>query len=131
MALVDINTCPDVREHKYIISQSHLRLLNGDACANVSRVINDTDGRGHSTLPGRGVHLPPWAVVVIALLVSPHHSTPIHHRSEQFTLQGRLSACLQETLTTNDIACSGFKSATWDSASSCEIVGLERPKGSY
>ena len=67
---VDVNSCPDVREKKYVISQTHLRLLNGDICTDVSRVINDTDGHGHSTLPGRGIHLPLWAIVVIALLVS-------------------------------------------------------------
>ena len=71
MAQVDLNTCPDVRERKYVISQSHLRLVNGDACSNISRIINDTDGRGHSTLPGRGVHVPAWAIVVIGLIVSP------------------------------------------------------------
>ena len=67
---VDVHSCPAVREHRYVMSKSNLRLLNGDACLNVSRIINDTDGRGHSTLPGRGIHLPPWAIVVIALLVS-------------------------------------------------------------
>lgn len=82
---VDVNTCPDVREHKYIISQTHLRLLNGDACANVSRVINDTDGRGHSTLPGRGIHLPLWAIVVIALLVSLPSRAEVHFSSGRST----------------------------------------------
>jgi hypothetical protein len=66
---VDPNTCAAVREKRYIMSQSHLRLVNADNCANVSLVINDTDGRGHSTLPPRGFHLPGWAIVIVALLV--------------------------------------------------------------
>ena len=52
------------------MSESHLRLVNADHCANISRVINDTDGRGHSTLPRSGFHLPGWAIVILALLVS-------------------------------------------------------------
>jgi len=70
MAGVDPHTCAVVREKKYIMSQSHLRLVNADHCANISLVINDTDGRGHSTLPPRGFHLPGWAIVILALLVS-------------------------------------------------------------
>ena len=65
----DVNTCPHVRDRSYVISKSGLRLLNGDSCANVSRVINDTDGRGHSTLP-EGKHFPRWVVVTLILLVS-------------------------------------------------------------
>lgn len=66
---VDVNTCPDVRERKYVQSETHLRLVNGDVCTNLSRIIPDTDGKGHSTLPSRGFHLPKWAIVGIALLV--------------------------------------------------------------
>ena len=67
---VDVNTCHKVESKDYIISQSHLRLLSGDACLNVSRLINDTDGRGNSTLPrGRWLDLPKWAVAALALLV--------------------------------------------------------------
>lgn len=68
---VDPSSCPAVRDKKYVMSQSHLRLVNADKCANVSRVINDTDGRGHPTLPPRGFHLPGWAIVILALLVCP------------------------------------------------------------
>lgn len=67
---VDRNTCPHVKDGRYTISESHLRLLNGDSCANISRVINDTDGRGHSTLPHHWFAFPKWGIVVIALLVS-------------------------------------------------------------
>jgi hypothetical protein len=67
---VDPNTCAVVKEKKYIMSDSHLRLVNADNCQNISRVINDTDGRGHSTLPPTGIHLPAWALVILALLVS-------------------------------------------------------------
>ena len=67
---VDVHTCPKVESKDYIISQSHLRLLSGDACLNVSRLINDTDGRGNSTLPhSRWLDLPKWAVAALALLV--------------------------------------------------------------
>ena len=67
---MDLNTCPKVRDRSYEISKSHLRLLTDDVCANISRVINDTDGKGHSTLPGGRHALPVWAIVVITLLVS-------------------------------------------------------------
>merc|ERR1712130_702629 len=70
IAGVDVNTCAAVREKKYIMGESHLRLVNADNCANISRVINDTDGGGHSTLPPRGFHLPGWAIVILALLVA-------------------------------------------------------------
>ena len=36
------------------MSEKHRRLIAGDVCTNVSRVIPDTDGRGHSTLPPQG-----------------------------------------------------------------------------
>ena len=65
----DFNTCPHLRDRSYTISDSGLRLLSGDMCANVSRVINDTDGRGHTSHPG-GRHFPKWAVVTLVLLVS-------------------------------------------------------------
>lgn len=59
-----------VQDHSYVISKSGKRLLAGDACFNISRVINDTDGRGHSTLP-RHFHLPHWLSIGLWLLVCP------------------------------------------------------------
>ena len=51
-----------------MISKSGKRLLAGDACFNISAVINDTDGRGHSTLP-RHWHIPHWLGIATGLLV--------------------------------------------------------------
>lgn len=39
---------------QYVESVTHLRLVHGDTCKNVSRVILDTDGRGHLTVPDAG-----------------------------------------------------------------------------
>lgn len=68
-----------MRDHSYTISQSGLRLLNGDLCQNVSNIINDTDGRGHFTHP-HGKHFPKWVVVSFVLLVSPPAMLPLGAR---------------------------------------------------
>lgn len=39
---------------QYVESVTRLRLVHGDTCKNVSRVILDTDGRGHLTVPDSG-----------------------------------------------------------------------------
>eukprot|EP00884_Botryococcus_braunii_P007264 jgi/Botrbrau1/16539/Bobra.0327s0006.1 len=38
----------------YVESVTHRRLVHGDVCINVSRVIMDTDGRGHLNFPNTG-----------------------------------------------------------------------------
>jgi hypothetical protein len=51
-AIKDLDTakCPAIRSGSYHVSQSMHRLINADACSDVSRVISDTDGKGN--LPG-------------------------------------------------------------------------------
>lgn len=66
---MDVNTCPAVKSHKYVISETHFRLLDGDGCKNISRIIPDTDGRGHSTLPQKHAWLKKWGIIVAAVLV--------------------------------------------------------------
>lgn len=62
------NVCSRVRDRSYTVSESGLRLLNGDNCTFISNLINDTDGRGHSTQPWRR-HMPMWLIVTIILMV--------------------------------------------------------------
>lgn len=68
---VDPHTCPHVDHGRYKISDTHLRLLNGDACVNVSTIIPDTDGRGHPSGPPPHGFVSGWAAAALALLVSP------------------------------------------------------------
>lgn len=63
------NVCSRVRDRSYTVSESGLRLLNGDNCTFISNLINDTDGRGHSTQPWRR-HMPMWLIVTIILMAS-------------------------------------------------------------
>ncbi|KAK9806438.1 hypothetical protein WJX73_007437 [Symbiochloris irregularis] len=59
--------CPLIHDHTYTVSETGLRLLGGDSCANVSLVIPDTDGRGRSNHPFRH-GFPRWATVTLLLL---------------------------------------------------------------
>lgn len=40
------SACPGLKASCYHMSSTHLRLVHGDTCANVARVIPDTDGKG-------------------------------------------------------------------------------------
>lgn len=66
----DAQACPVIHDHTYTVSETGLRLLSGDTCANVSLVIPDTDGRGRSNHPFRH-GFPRWAMVTLLLLVGP------------------------------------------------------------
>jgi hypothetical protein len=47
---VDTSQCAALTSGEYHVSRTKHRLVSGDVCADVSRVISDTDGKGN--LPG-------------------------------------------------------------------------------
>ena len=70
---LDTAQCGAVREGSYHASASKHRLIQGDACAGIARVITDTDGKGG--LPGGrsgGAHgaRKHWATAFVAFLVT-------------------------------------------------------------
>lgn len=66
-------TCPVLQQGDYYVSNTHMRLLHGDVCSGLERIIPDSDGMG--TPRGRRPHAPtasarsPWAAFLIFLLV--------------------------------------------------------------
>lgn len=67
---VDTTRCGPLVSGLYTPSDTHKRLIHGDNCSNIERLITDTDGMGHRTgdAPSgkRSVH---WGVALLSFLV--------------------------------------------------------------
>ena len=62
--------CPSLETGNYTISQSHKRLIQGDVCEGLERLINDTDGKGNlvPTSSGHGGWALWLGIAVVSLI---------------------------------------------------------------
>ncbi|KAK9828958.1 hypothetical protein WJX72_003046 [[Myrmecia] bisecta] len=69
---LDDKECTVLSGGQYKVSETHRRLVHGDACTEVQRVIPDTDGNGHMPNGSSGVdtrHHSGWAAFFIVVTV--------------------------------------------------------------
>lgn len=84
---MDTSQCSAVTAGRYHMSKSKHRLVSGDVCSDVSRVISDTDGKGN--LPGgpgsahghRGRAARAFVVILVRCSCAPGDATPVNCRS--------------------------------------------------
>ena len=95
MAGIDADQCGELSSKGYLTSSTNHRLVHGDECTNVSRVIPDTNGHGglpesgSSGRGGSGGRGHAWLLTAIIILVSPGAAKSFfpfffpHHLGEQ------------------------------------------------
>ena len=77
MPNINADQCPLLKQGKYKMSTTSKRLVQGDICRNVERVIPDTNGKG--SLPNSKGGSRHWAAWIFGTLVNlfSHYALPI------------------------------------------------------